>query len=229
MAKPEKRNAARKLRAKGWSVKQIKKRLGVSRASVSVWVRDVELSQVQQDRLANRRRQGGRRGNRQVIRHSDELVNRARREAADQWDGLRRDPSFLFGLAVYVAEGYKSGRSKISICNTDPSVLRLALRFLEIAGLARSELRFLVHLPRQGGVEAEVAIDYWAGNLAVDRSQFYRCQVESHDRKRPCRYPHGICHIEKGSVFHRAKIDMWSEIAMSEFASDAASATALAF
>jgi transposase-like protein len=46
--KTEERNEARRLRAEqGASVKELARLLGVSRSSVSLWVRDIELAETQ--------------------------------------------------------------------------------------------------------------------------------------------------------------------------------------
>src|SRR5436190_16309493 len=49
---------ARELRAQGWSVKEIERELGVSRSSVSLWVRGVPLGERQRARLVSRTRLG---------------------------------------------------------------------------------------------------------------------------------------------------------------------------
>ena len=45
--KTDEQRRARELRAEGWSVKEIQQHLGVSRSSVSIWVRDVPLDRQQ--------------------------------------------------------------------------------------------------------------------------------------------------------------------------------------
>ena len=50
--KPDKREAARQLRREqGLSINQICKQLSVSKSSVSLWVRDVELTETQKEEL----------------------------------------------------------------------------------------------------------------------------------------------------------------------------------
>ena len=49
--KTDERNEARRLRALGWSIREIQAHLGVARSSVSIWVRDVPLTQEQRDEL----------------------------------------------------------------------------------------------------------------------------------------------------------------------------------
>jgi transcriptional regulator with XRE-family HTH domain len=58
VVKTEERRRARELRAQGWSIKEIEQLLGVSRSSVSSWVRDVELTVEQRRELASRIRMG---------------------------------------------------------------------------------------------------------------------------------------------------------------------------
>jgi transcriptional regulator with XRE-family HTH domain len=56
--KTDEQNRARELRAQGHSVKEIERSLGVSRSSVSRWVRDVPLGPEQRRALAARVREG---------------------------------------------------------------------------------------------------------------------------------------------------------------------------
>src|SRR5436305_1998481 len=49
---------ARHLRSQGWSLKEICDCLDVSKSSVSLWVRDVELGPAERERLIKRVRQG---------------------------------------------------------------------------------------------------------------------------------------------------------------------------
>jgi transposase len=56
--KTEERQRARELRASGWSVKEIERHLGVSRSSVSLWVRDVQLNEEQRRRLSEKTSKG---------------------------------------------------------------------------------------------------------------------------------------------------------------------------
>ena len=56
--KTDERRRARELRALGWSIKEIEQRLGVSRSSVSVWVRDVALGPNERRLLVEKTRLG---------------------------------------------------------------------------------------------------------------------------------------------------------------------------
>jgi transcriptional regulator with XRE-family HTH domain len=125
--KTAERQRARELRAFGWSIKEIERSLGVSRSSVSLWVRDVSLTAEQRSRLISRIRLGP------MI--SGERSAAAAREVRHtyQEEGRRfvheRGSSYLAGCMLYWAEGSKA-RNTLSITNSDPELLETFVRFV---------------------------------------------------------------------------------------------------
>jgi len=65
--KTKERQKARKLRAEGLSLNQISNKLQVSKSSVSVWVRDINLTSAQLQNLRNRELRGGAKGRKVII------------------------------------------------------------------------------------------------------------------------------------------------------------------
>ncbi len=63
-SKIKEQEEARKLRAKGWGIKEIQKKIQVSKSSVSVWVKNIELSSLQKKRLVEKQHLGGLKGRR---------------------------------------------------------------------------------------------------------------------------------------------------------------------
>jgi transposase-like protein len=128
--KVEERERARALRRElGLPVKEIARRVGVSVASVSVWVRDVPLTPEQQAALdarnpvRNRQRTGTLNSSRRR-REQRRLAQEHGRELA------RRDEAgFAAGCMLYWAEGAKS-RNNVIVCNADADLLVTFLRFL---------------------------------------------------------------------------------------------------
>jgi transcriptional regulator with XRE-family HTH domain len=107
--KTAERDLARKLRrVEGLPINEIARRVGVSKSSVSLWVRDIELTTQQQDALRamnpayNRQLSGWRnaaarhRANRVVAQESGRALARA------------GEPLHLAGSMLYWAEGSKN-------------------------------------------------------------------------------------------------------------------------
>lgn len=136
--KRELREQARKLRQQGMSIPKIAKVLGVAKGSVSVWVRNIELTEVQLEVLAQNRRQNigqymGSRANRERYKaqrlHYQELGREKAREGR---------PLHMAGCMLYWAEGAKKSNS-IYFVNSDSNMMLFFMRFL------REEL----HIPEE--------------------------------------------------------------------------------
>jgi transcriptional regulator with XRE-family HTH domain len=157
--KTEARLAARRLRAEGWSVKEIERELGVARSSASMWVRDVAIDPEARARLAQRVHIG--------IRVSAERRASAARSLRLSYHERGRhliyehDATYAAGCALYWAEGAK-GRNSVKLTNSDPEMLAYFIAFLREyfeASNDRVKLHcnlFADHLPRQREIE-----DYW--------------------------------------------------------------------
>jgi AcrR family transcriptional regulator len=194
------RELARRLRREeGASVKEIARRVGVSVSSVSIWVRDVELSNEHEAalRLRNRMYEG---------QSSGRAVAMARRRAqriAAQEEGraLARaaEPLHVAGCMLHWAEGTKS-RNVLQFCNADPEMVRFFVRFVRTYFDVRDEdvritcYLYADHLARQVEIE-----DYWLGLLGLTRDSLYQSIIDrisrSSRRKRFNVLPHGTCRV----------------------------------
>ena len=97
--KPAEKEESRLLRSQGYSVKEISRQLKVSRGSVSLWVRDIELTSEQIDHLEarsnlNRQKFGylSRCGGANTNKADAEARHKRFREAG--WERAKRDEGF---------------------------------------------------------------------------------------------------------------------------------------
>jgi hypothetical protein len=195
--KTDERLRARKLRSQGCSIKEIERLLGVSRASVSHWVRDVPLTAGQRRALAARIREG-------PIVAGERTAARARAvRHGYQEEGRRlarsRGTRYAAGCMLYWAEGAK-GRNTFLISNSDPELLVVFADFLR-AHFDVVNARFRVscnlfadHLERQAKIE-----DYWLNRLRLPRSCLRKSIVNVHSKysqkKRANKLPYGTCKL----------------------------------
>jgi AcrR family transcriptional regulator len=195
IVKTVERIEARRLRREdGLSMKEIARILGVSLSSVSLWVRDIELEDVQQASL--RLRAARRRG-----QASAAWARRHRRDA--QETGRRRarrdDPLHMAGCMLFWAEGDKC-RGSVRLANSDPALLRVFVRFLRecygapVERLAVSCNLFADHLERQREIE-----DFWLRTLGLPRSCLRKSIVNVYSKyskkKRRNKLPYGTCKV----------------------------------
>ena len=167
--KVREREEARCLRAEGWTMPEIAEKLGVSRSSVSLWTRDVE---VPAERRQPRKRT--------YDRTKPNKLERRRLEetAALQQEGRARigqlgDRDFLVaGAALYAGEGSK-GDGCVKFANSDPRMILFFVtwlrRFFEIDE-ARLRLRLYLH----EGLDLDAATRFWSELTSIPQSQFSR-------------------------------------------------------
>ncbi|CAN5555329.1 hypothetical protein BH20ACT2_BH20ACT2_09260 [soil metagenome] len=163
---------ARQLRALGWTYAEICAELGVSRSSVSLWVRDVEIDEEAWAARASRNRNYGARRRRP---HRQALAKQAEIERT-LLEGRRRigrltDKEFLAaGAALYAGEGAKRDGS-VGFANSDPRMIRFFcawLRHFFVVDESRLRLRLYLH----DGLDLDAANRFWSDLTDIPIKQF---------------------------------------------------------
>jgi transcriptional regulator with XRE-family HTH domain len=198
--KTRERELARWLRREeGAAINEIARRVGVSKSSVSLWVRDIELTPEQKHALLERNPAY----NRQLSDWTKVAEYRRRQRTAYQDDGRRRarsrDPGFVAGCMLYWAEGAKE-RNQLQFSNSDPAMARFFVDFLKKHfDLGGDEIRitchlYADHLKRQHEIE-----QYWLDALDLPRTSLRKSVVNVYSkyskRKRVGNVPYGTCRV----------------------------------
>jgi transposase-like protein len=199
--KTRERLEARRLRADdGLPIKEIARRLGVATSSVSVWVRDVELTAEQQAALLEQNPAY----NRQLCGWRVMAARRreARREAQNEGRAVARRTEALHvaGCMLYWAEGAKD-RNQVCFSNSDPAMIRLFVRFLRTYFNVSDDLLRMTcylfgdHVPQLREVER-----FWLDvaelpPTSLRPSVINRYSISSKRRKRFNSLPYGTCRL----------------------------------
>lgn len=210
---------ARELRKQGASVREIARLLSVSKSTVSLWVRDIELTEEQITTLNANARAAGVPGRERFVRTIQAkraaLIAQYHKAADAEYETLRHGPTFMFGLALYIGEGSKGELSKLIITNWDYRVIAKGIEFFAMLGIARSRMRCKIMLhPMQSVSEAEA---FWTEVTGIPLAQFSRTSQAispSSRGKRGQKWPHGGCQLSVSSVELRHKINRWMERAL---------------
>lgn len=201
MARPDRIQAVQ-LRRMGTSYNEIHRLLGVPKSTLSSWFRDVRLSDTQRKLLMD----GAQRiWAENLIRYNQKRSVEAKRRAADviaiasaEIGRLTRRELLLIGSALYWAEGGKFDRWRLHFSNTDPSMVRLMMRFFREVCEVRSEnLSAQIHLhPNTTDSRAK---QFWSLVTGIPVQRFIRSQISisrsSKGRRPPSRLPYGTLHI----------------------------------
>jgi len=210
---------ARILREQGCSIRDITAQLGVSKSTVSLWVRDIQLSEEQIEHLNANARLGSARGRERFTRamqvRRQAMIARYRNEAEEAYATLSRDAQFMFGLALYIGEGSKGELSALIVTNWDSRVIVKAIEFFRRLGVPKERMRCKIMLhPSQ---DARAAERYWSEETGIPLTQFgntYQAISPGSRGKRGQKWPHGGCQLSVSSVELRYKMNRWMELAL---------------
>lgn len=181
-AKDDLRGIAVAMRKEGRSYREIGAVVGVSKSTLSLWLRDVPLTE-EQRRLLTQRGPAS-----TTARHAENRAVAARRrahvraQAGEQVVGLSESELFVAGVVAYWAEGSKNkpwrhGQA-VRFVNSDPAMIRLFLAWLRLVGVERDRLVFRVHIHESA--DAAEAATFWSGVVEAPKSQFGKATVKTH-------------------------------------------------
>lgn len=168
----KKHSEAVKLRLTGRSYNEIQNIIGISKSTLSAWLRKVVLSDVAQKRLAERSKLG----TAQLIKRNKMQTHWARKkmlqihkEASAEFPRVSSKDLLLLGTALYWAEGYKRLKKyggiertghAISFVNADEEMIRIFIRFLkEILGVSADVITATMRLYPH--INESVALTHW--------------------------------------------------------------------
>ncbi len=162
------------MRQKGASLGEIAEKLSVSKGSVSLWVRNVELTLEQVNKLnkngfsisAIERRRKSR------LASEEKKRNTTIAEAGKDIERLTQDDLRFIGTALYWAEGGKT-KNSVRISNSDSYIIRVMMRFFrQICSVEEHKFRVQVHT--HSHLNVRNAENYWSSLTGIPVGQFYK-------------------------------------------------------
>ena len=217
-AKDDLRVKARDLREQGFDYRQIAAELGVSKSSVSLWVRDLPRPPgLSYEECRKRSAEGVRKywAAERPIREAEREAVRA--TAAAQIGRLSDREILIAGAIAYWCEGGKNKPDRrdgrVNFINSDPALIKLFLRFLDVAGIGQERLIFRVYIHESADPAA--AQRFWLEVTQARPGQFRRPVLKRHNprtvRKNTGDGYHGCLRIDvlRGTDLYR-KIEGWA-------------------
>jgi hypothetical protein len=153
------REKARELRqTKQLTIDELAECLALFRTTIYYWVRDLPIT-----RDPARASAAQRKGCKAMQREYRLLREEAYAQGHSEFDDLAAEPTFRDFLNLYVAEGYKRDRNVVSICNSDPVVMKLSMHWFRC--FARNEIECSVQ--HHADQDPEQLRRFWAAELDV--------------------------------------------------------------
>jgi len=210
---------ALELRQLGKSYREIQKTVKVSKSSLSLWLKEYPLSSDQIQKLRD--------NNPERISHYRETRRKQREALLKQiYDNEKplilplsfRD-LFIAGLFLYWGEGAKTKMSWFSLSNTDPSMIRFFISWIEKSlHLNRNDIKIRLHLYTDMDIRRE--IDFWSKELNIPKSQFRKPYIKKNLQHNITYkgFRHGTCNIIINNAIVTKRILMGLKVIQDQFA-----------
>lgn len=162
------------LRKQGYSINSIASKLSVAKSSVSLWVRNVELTPSQISKLKasgytniaiEKRRNSRLLGE---FNKRNEIIENAKQSITK----ISKKELWLIGTMLYWAEGGKTQRM-VRFSNGDPEMIKIMMQFFrQVCKVPESKFRGYIHIhPHLDHLSAE---NHWSEITAIPISQFFK-------------------------------------------------------
>jgi len=204
---------AQKLRKQGLSVKEIEKKLKVSRSSVSLWVRDIRLTREQIEKLYLNKKTGQLKGsiiaamNKTKMREN--ITKRLIKEGKKEVGKISRRDKFIAGVILYFAEGEKSGEH-INFSNSDSRAIKFMVDwFREFCNIPEEKFRCSLYI--HDNLSESKAKEFWSKLTKIPFSQFRKSYIVKNNpnRLRKTKNLYGVLRVGTSDVNLHRKIMGW--------------------
>ena len=223
-AKDDLRERARELRVQGLDYEEIAGAVGVSKSSVSLWVRDLPIPErLSYEECRRRAAEGAHRywAAERPVRAAARAATCA--AAAAQIGPLTDREILMAGAIAYWCEGGKikpyQRSDRVIFTNSDPGLIRFFLRFLDVTGTPQTSVRFRVYIHEKADVAA--AQRFWLDVTGASIDQFATPALKRHNpktiRKNTGDEYHGCLRVDvrRSSDLYR-RIEGWSTAIMAD-------------
>ena len=196
--KIKEKRLARKLRGQGLSYNEIKKKVNVSKSTLSLWCRDVILSPEQLERLIARKIKGAERGRiigakrqqQERIKRTNKLLRQGIREIGK----LNKRDRFISGVALYLGDGYKNDKG-VGFSNSNPKIIEFMMKwFREFCQIPEEKFRGQIWI--HDNLNEFKARKYWSKTTKISIEQFQKSYIaENKTESRKIRknlHEHGV-------------------------------------
>lgn len=210
----EKYDQAVSLRKRGFTLEEIAKYCDISKSTASKWLQNKAFSA--QVTKQNVKRAGVENAKRLKLIAKTRGSERKRRylDAADsarvEYANYQASPSFVAGLAVYVAAGDIKDDQVIRLSHITPELHRLFVQFaVQYLGVEKAKIHLWLHLYE--GASEQRSMKNWSKVTTIPLSQFYKNQFVNKSIPKPLHY--GVGNTIIGSTYHKQKLKAWVQLA----------------
>lgn len=176
MAKATLRLKVREFRRQGKSINEITKLLDARKHSVSLWCRDIELTEEQKQKLWKRSKTRFYRNFKAYCERKRQKtktkIKKLKDRGVNRVGNLNKREFFIGGAFLYWAEGFKSGH-QVGFVNSDPDMIKFFINWItRCCGVKKDRLKARIGINISHKHRVDEVENYWSQITDIPRSQF---------------------------------------------------------
>jgi len=189
------RQKAISYRKQGYSYGMISERIGLSKSTLSDWLKEIPYKP---NKLVKKRIRGAQMKSAQ-FKHSQRMadIKKMKKLAKKELGKLTKRDLWLLGIGLYLGEGTKL-QENIQIINSDPEIIKIAIKwFKKICGLKNENFAPRIHLYPDNDIST--TINYWSKIIDIPKTQFGKTQIDvrtDKSSKKKRKLPYGTLQLE---------------------------------
>lgn len=174
-----------KLRKEGFSIREISEKIGISKSTASLWLRNIKLSKKAEKRIQKLGVAG--RNNainsvrKRIEKENEEILIRVKDDIL-RCSLLKNDLKIICAL-LYWCEGGKTEKAKLSFINSDPKLVRYFINtFREAFDIDERRFRALIYLHEYHNKDKQT--QFWSKITGIPIKQFSKPYLKKNSGKR---------------------------------------------
>ena len=201
-----------KLRKGGFSLRKIEQRLGISRSTLSGWLKNIELTQKQKEKLLQNWKNALIKARKKAAlwhnAQKEKRIQKAKNEALTLLAKINLNDSKILELTLatlYLGEGAKK-TDETAIGSSNPLILKFVLVILKkVYHLDIKKIR--CELGLRADQNPKKMKRYWAQELKLPLSSFKQVNIDKRTKgSKTYSYYKGVCQIRYGNVAIQRKL-----------------------
>lgn len=167
------------LRKKGFSYSEIKKSIFVSRSTLSHWLKNLNLTEAQTERLKKKRLDAARTGSAKKSLKTAQTIEEIKNSSAKDIKKISNRELWLMGIMLYWKERLLNKnendiRKGVHFTSSDPNLIKLFLKWLkDIGKIKNEEIGFDIFIGEDKRDKIKIIVDYWAEITGFPKKDFF--------------------------------------------------------
>jgi hypothetical protein len=199
-------------RKSGKTYNEIRRIYNIPKSTLSYWLKKVRIS----TRIKSEMQRKWEERNKVLAKIRSEEAAKIREEykekAAKEIKNISKKSLRFIGTALYWAEGNIKNRNRLQFGNSNPLMIRVAMRFLrEVCNIPKAKIKARVHI--YPGMNYRKVLNFWSQITKLPKSNFLPPQIQASRAskgKRPRNtLPYGTLHLTISNTELACKVKGW--------------------